>query len=122
MQPGDIDHGAKNSYTHSKGQHFFRPMKTYDITIGRETFPIKSDASEAHVKALAKEVQDRYDQMNTRKGPRASQGFRAMTMVALVLLDELQELRQQHASFKKESTTFATTLTARIDAILEGKD
>ncbi|MBN2670367.1 MAG: cell division protein ZapA, partial [Deltaproteobacteria bacterium] len=56
-------------------------MKTYQITIGRETFPIKSDASEEHVQHLAKTIQERYEQMNTRKGPRASQGFRAMTMV-----------------------------------------
>lgn len=96
-------------------------MKTYEITIGRETFPIKSDASEEHVKALARNIQERYDQMNTRKGPRASQGFRAMTMVALVLLDELHELEQKHTSLKKDAVSLATHLTAKIDAILEGK-
>ncbi|MBN2719079.1 MAG: cell division protein ZapA [Deltaproteobacteria bacterium] len=97
-------------------------MKTYEITIGRETFPIKSDASEAHVKELAREIQSRYDQMNTHKGPRASQGFRAMTMVALVLLDELLEMQQKHSSLKKESVEFATRLTARIDAVLDGNE
>ena len=96
-------------------------MKTYEITIGRETFPIKSDASEEHVKALAKTIQDRFDQMNTRRGPRASQAFRAMTMVALVLLDELQELEAQHKSLKRDAMEIATRLNSRIDAILEGK-
>jgi cell division protein ZapA (FtsZ GTPase activity inhibitor) len=96
-------------------------MKTYEITIGGETFPIKSDADETHVKALAQNIQERFDQMNTRKGPRASQAFRAMTMVAVVLLDELQELQGRYDGLKKDSTDFTTRMTARIDAILEDK-
>lgn len=96
-------------------------MKTYQITIGRETFPIKSDANEDHIKSLADDVQKRYEEMNTRKGPRASQGFRAMAMVALVLLDELVELRTRHTTMQKESVDFANRLCAQIDAILEQK-
>ncbi|MBN2525549.1 MAG: cell division protein ZapA [Deltaproteobacteria bacterium] len=96
-------------------------MKTYQITIDRETFPIKSDASEEHVKALAQTIQKRFDDMNPRRGPRASQSFRAMTMVALVLLDELQELQAQHAALKKDAIDTATRLNDRINEILEGK-
>lgn len=97
-------------------------MKTYNITIGKEVFPIKSDATEEHVLSLAKEVQERYEAMNTRKGPRASQGFRAMAMVALVLLDELKECQSKCETLSQESLTFANSLKDKIDHILENQN
>lgn len=114
FRPSGIDPLKKNRYT-------LGPMNTYQIKIGGETFPIKSDASEEHVLELAQTVQDRYEQMNTRKGPRASQGFRAMAMVALVILDELRELQNKHEGLKRESLDFANGLSAKIDSILSGE-
>jgi cell division protein ZapA (FtsZ GTPase activity inhibitor) len=93
-------------------------MNTHQITIAGETFSIKSDASAEHVQNLAKEIQRRFDAINNRKGPRASQELRAMAMVAMVLLDELHELTEKQDKTVKSAVSFAKSISSQIDDLL----
>ncbi len=93
-------------------------MQTYTIKVGDQSFQIRSDADEDHVKNLAREVTDRYKAID-KKGPRASQEFRAMAMVAIVLLEELDSMIESRDNLKKQSREFAEKMIAKIDAILE---
>ncbi len=97
-------------------------MKTYQISVGGETFPIKSDADEAHVEALAREIRERFEAIHQKnRGAKSpAQTFRAMTMVAITLLDELEELRGRHGRMQQDTAAFAEQISARIDAILSG--
>ena len=82
-------------------------MKSHQITIGGETFAIKTDGDEEHVRELARMVQERYDELNNHKGPRSSQGFRTMAMLAMAMLDELMELQGKYDSMSRETVDFA---------------
>ena len=93
-------------------------MQTYTIKVGNQSFQIRSDAGENHVKNLAREVTERYRAID-KKGPRASQEFRAMAMVAIVLLDELGSTHESRDNLRKQAREFAGKMIARIDAILE---
>lgn len=93
-------------------------MKTYQITIGGENFPIRSDAAKEHVESLATEVQNRFNALNNKKGPKGSQNFRVMSMVAIVLLAELRELEEKSTKTNDRSVEFAKQMTERIDRIL----
>ena len=93
-------------------------MQTYTIKVGDQSFQIRSDADEDHVKNLAREVTDRYRAID-KKGPRASQEFRAMAMVAIVLLEEFDSMIESRDNLKKQSREFAEKMIAKIDAILE---
>ena len=93
-------------------------MQTYTIKVGDQTFQIRSDADENHVKNLAREVTERYRAI-AKKGPRASQEFRAMAMVAIVLLEDLESMIDNRDNLRKQAREFAEKMIARIDAILE---
>ena len=93
-------------------------MQTYTIKVGDQSFQIRSDADEDHVKNLAREVTERYRAID-KKGPRASQEFRAMAMVAIVLLEELESIVDSRDNLKKQAHEFAQKMIARIDVILE---
>jgi len=92
-------------------------MNSYTISVGGQSFQIRSDADAAHVEDLAKEVSKRYSALE-KKGPRASQQFRAMAMVAIVLLDELQRMEKQRDDIRDRSRGFAEKIITRIDEIL----
>ena len=70
---------------------------------------------------LAKELSERYGKL-TKKGPKAEQEFRAMAMVAMMLLDELFETKFQRDTIKDNAVKFAENLISKIDAILTRKD
>jgi len=94
-------------------------MKSYPITIDGETFSIRSDGEAEHVEALVADLQSRYEAMvRLSKGPRNTQGLRVMTMVAMVLLDELVTLRARHDHMGSTALSFAKDISARIDEIL----
>jgi cell division protein ZapA (FtsZ GTPase activity inhibitor) len=93
-------------------------MQAYTIKVGDQSFQIRSDADEDHVNNLAREVTERYRAID-KKGPRASQEFRAMAMVAIVLLEELYSTSKSRDNLRKQSREFAQKMIARIDAILE---
>jgi len=92
-------------------------MQSYSINIGSQTIQIRSDANSEHVNKLAKMVRDKYNEFE-KKGPRASQDFRAMTMVSLMLADELIESHKQNNAIESNARQFAEKMIAKIDEIL----
>ncbi len=94
-------------------------MRSYTIAIGGHSFQIRSDADAEHVKQLADELSARFDAIE-KKGPRAEQEFRALAMVAIVLLDELWDARTQGDEVRGSARAFAQRMIERIDAVLGG--
>jgi len=92
-------------------------MRSYTIAIGGHSFQIRSDADPEHVKQLSDEVCARYDAIEKR-GPRAEQEFRALAMVAIVLMDELADARKQREEMRENARAFAQRMIARIDELL----
>lgn len=95
-------------------------MESFKVTVAGQTFLIRSDAEEAHVHKLASELTEKFSKFE-KKGPRATQEFRAMTMVAMMLLDELHETKKQRDTLKSKAKAFAENLIMQIDRILERK-
>jgi len=92
-------------------------MKSIPVNVGGRAFQIRSDADPAHVKELAALVTERYEAIEKR-GPRSDQEFRAMAMVAIVLLDELLEANETRDKVRAKAREFAQTMIDKIDAIL----
>jgi cell division protein ZapA (FtsZ GTPase activity inhibitor) len=92
-------------------------MRSYTIAIGGHSFQIRSDADADHVKQLADEVSARYDAIE-KKGPRVEQEFRALAMVAIVLVDELLDAQKQRDEVRESARAFAQQMIARIDEVL----
>ena len=92
-------------------------MQSYTITVGGQTFQIRSDANQAHIDNLAAEINKRYSGIEKR-GPRASQEARAMAMVAIVLLDELNEARGRLDDLRESTGAFVERMIAKIDETL----
>jgi cell division protein ZapA (FtsZ GTPase activity inhibitor) len=93
-------------------------MKPVTITVGGHAFQIRSDAGAGHLEALAAEIDRRYKTIE-RRGPRAEQEFRALAMVAIVLLDELQRAEERRDRIAAAAADFARRLLARIDDALD---
>ena len=94
-------------------------MRSYTIAIGGHSFQIRSDADAEHVKQLVDELSSRFDAIE-KKGPRAEQEFRALAMVAIVLLDELWDARTQRDEVRDSARAFAQRMIERIDTVLGG--
>jgi len=92
-------------------------MRSYTIAIGGHSFQIRSDADPEHVKQLVDEVSARFDAID-KKGPRAEQEFRALAMVAIVLMDELADARKEREDIRESARAFAQQMIARIDEVL----
>jgi cell division protein ZapA (FtsZ GTPase activity inhibitor) len=92
-------------------------MRSYTIAIGGHSFQIRSDADADHMKKLIDEVCARFDAVE-KKGPRVEQEFRALAMVAIVLMDELWSARTQYESIRDRARDFAQHMIERIDAVL----
>ena len=92
-------------------------MQSYTINVGGQTFQIRSDADQAHIDKLAKEINKRYQGVEKR-GPRASQEARAMAMVAIVLLDELTEAKERLGDLRESTRAFIERMIERIDETL----
>jgi cell division protein ZapA (FtsZ GTPase activity inhibitor) len=95
-------------------------MRSYTVSLGGHTFQIRSDADAEHVKNLTDEVARRFALLD-KKGPRGSQEFRAMSMVAIVLLDELMDMARQRDEIRDKAREFAENLIGRIDDALAGQ-
>jgi len=92
-------------------------MKSYTITIGGHTFQIRSDADPDHVRELVDEVSARYETIE-KKGGKSEGEFRALAMVAIVLLDELRDAQAHRDAVRNGAKAFAEHIIARIDEIL----
>jgi cell division protein ZapA (FtsZ GTPase activity inhibitor) len=93
-------------------------MKPVTITVGGHSFQIRSDAGVEHVEQLAAEIDRRFKAIE-RRGPRSEQEFRALAMVAIVLLDELGRAEEGRERIAQAARTFARRLLDRIDAVLD---
>lgn len=92
-------------------------MRTYKISVAGQSFEVKSDAEESHLLGLAKTVEDRFLQL--KKGnPRSDQDFMVMAMVAVSILDELQQVETKHNETLGTARRFADSLIDRIDELL----
>jgi len=92
-------------------------MRSYTVTIGGHAFQIRSDADPDHVKELVDEVSTRYDAIE-KKGTKSEGEFRALAMVAIVLMDELRDARARRDQIRDSAQAFAEHMIARIDEIL----
>ena len=95
-------------------------MRSINITVAGQTFQIRSDAEEEYVKELASEISERFTTIR-RNGVRQGQQFKAMSMVAIALLDELTHLKSQHSDLRDQAKQFATLMISRIDEFLSSK-
>lgn len=93
-------------------------MKSVTLTVGGRSFQVRSDAGEEHLEALAAEVDRRFRSIE-RRGPRGDGEMRAMTMVAIVLLDELERAEARRDAVIGRARAFAEKLIRRIDELLD---
>ena len=92
-------------------------MRSIKITICGKTFRIRSDAEEDYLCDLAREVDERFQAIK-RSGARQDQEFKAMSMVAIGLLDELKMAKEGYTSLRTKARQFATQMIAKIDELL----
>lgn len=94
-------------------------MRSLNITVAGKTFQIRSDANEEYLKGLASEITERFIAIK-RTGSRQEQEFKAMSMVAISLLDDLNNSRKSAASVRDKARRFAEQMIAKIDELLSG--
>ena len=95
-------------------------MRSINITVAGQSFQIRSDAKEDYVRQIAKEVTERFIVLK-EKGPRHNQDFKAMAMVAIGLLDELDSARKERKSIQEKTRQFAERIISKIDKLLAGE-
>jgi cell division protein ZapA (FtsZ GTPase activity inhibitor) len=95
-------------------------MRSINITVAGQSFQIRSDAKEDYVRQLAKEVTERFIVLK-EKGPRHNQDFKAMAMVAIGLLDELDSAREERKSIQEKTRQFTERIISKIDKLLSGE-
>ena len=95
-------------------------MRSINITVAGQSFQIRSDAEEEYLKQLAEEITSRFLVLK-EKGPRHNQDFKAMAMVAIGLLDELDTAKQARESVQKKAELFADQMISKIDKLLAGE-
>jgi cell division protein ZapA (FtsZ GTPase activity inhibitor) len=86
--------------------------------VAGQSFSIKSDASEAHLTELAREVDKRFNVLKKKGGTRGDQDLMIMGMVAVTLLDELKTTQTKYESIRDVASTFAASLIEKIDELL----
>jgi cell division protein ZapA (FtsZ GTPase activity inhibitor) len=92
-------------------------MRSLNITVAGKTFQIKSDADDDYLKSLANEITERFIAIK-RTGARQEQEFKAMAMVAISLLDDLNNARKNLGSVRQKARRFAEQMIAKIDDLL----
>lgn len=92
-------------------------MRTYKISVGGHSFEVKSDAPEAHLRALAAVVEERFRTLK-RSNARSDQDFMIMSMVAVSLLDELNRTKEKADTIFKSTRVFTHRLIDQLDEFL----
>ena len=92
-------------------------MRTISINIAGTNFQIRSDLDEDYVETLAGEITERFSAIKP-KGARAEQDLRAMTLVALGVLDDLHKTRTKHQALRKKTREFVQRMISRLDRLL----
>jgi cell division protein ZapA (FtsZ GTPase activity inhibitor) len=93
-------------------------MKTYTISVAGQSFQIRSDATEEHLHKLAGDITERFRKLKTGSST-GDQGFKAMSMVAVSILDELLTTRAEKESIRQSAREFAENMIATIDELLK---
>ena len=94
-------------------------MRTIPITIAGTNFQIRSDLDEEYVEKLAAEITDRFNSLKP-KGARSEQDLRAMSLVALGVLDELHKSSDRHQQLRRKTREFVQRMVSRLDGLLGG--
>jgi cell division protein ZapA len=76
------------------------PRRTVTIEIGGQKFPLRTDADDGYVKALAALVNEKIDEV--RAGARTLSTQSVTVLAALQLADELETMRRKHAELKRQ--------------------
>jgi cell division protein ZapA (FtsZ GTPase activity inhibitor) len=92
-------------------------MRTYKISVGGHSFEVKSDAPEERLQALAEEVENRFRSLK-KSNARSDQDFMIMSMVAVSLLEELNQTRQKCDHVFESTREFTHRLMDHIDELL----
>lgn len=92
-------------------------MRTYKISVGGHSFEVKSDAPEEHLQNLAGSVEARFRALK-KSNARSDQDFMIMSMVAVSLLDELNQAKEKFEAVFESSRNFTHRLIDRIDEFL----
>jgi cell division protein ZapA (FtsZ GTPase activity inhibitor) len=95
-------------------------MRSINITVAGQSFQIRSDVKEDYARQLASEITERFVALR-EKGPRHNQDFKAMAMVAIGLLDELDSAKKERESIQEKTRKFAMRMISRIDKLLAGE-
>ena len=92
-------------------------MRTYKITVNGHSFEVKSDAPEEQLQKLATDVEDRFRALK-KSNARSDQDFMIMSMVAVSLLDELNQSKKKFETVFESTKTFTQRLIDKIDEFL----
>lgn len=92
-------------------------MQTISINIAGTNFQIRSDLEEEYVEQLAAEITERFTAIKP-KGARAEQELRAMSLVALGVLDDLHKAREKNQALRHRTREFVQRMISRLDALL----
>ena len=92
-------------------------MRTISINIAGTNFQIRSDLEEEYVEKLAAEITENFNAIKP-KGARAEQDLRAMTLVALGVLDDLHKARNKNQVLRKKTREFVQRMITRLDGLL----
>ncbi|GMV41843.1 MAG: hypothetical protein AMXMBFR64_35590 [Myxococcales bacterium] len=92
-------------------------MRTVDVTVMGRTFSIRTDETDAHVKAVTDTVNKRFEELGG--GAMTSQNILMLT--ALTLADELIKERTRHKALKEAVRLRGSALVSRIEQRGQGQ-
>ncbi len=107
--------------THDKSEaKLATKMKTQNIIVAGRSFKIKSDADPTYLQSLADTITKKFESMSGGGG-RQDQEMKVMAMVAIGLLDELNESSDKYNKIRKRTREFSANMVTKIDALLARK-
>lgn len=93
------------------------PMRNVVLEIAGAKYRLTTDADEAHLKRLAAKVNERIEALGT-KAVRTGTPAQLLAVVALGLIEELEETQERHAGLKARAAEVVADAVARIDGRL----
>lgn len=92
-------------------------MRTVVLEIAGAKYRLTTDADEGHLRRLAEKVNDRIEALGT-KAVRTGTPAQLLAVVALGLVEELEETQERHAGLKARAAEVVADAVARIDGRL----
>lgn len=93
--------------------------KTFEIKVFGQTFSVKSDADEEHIKAVANYVNEKMEEI--LKKTRSVSTLNVAILTALNIADDLLKERQERIAIIKEIETKSKDLAEKIEKKIEEK-